>query len=87
MFGWRRTVAASASRRKRCARSASARTSGRSSLTATGRSVRSSIARWIVAIPPRPMTRTEPIAPGDQHAFGERGGGGAGSRGSVTGGR
>ena len=38
MFGWRSTVAASASRRKRIAMSVSAITSRRSSLTATARS-------------------------------------------------
>ena len=56
MFGWRRTVAASASRRKRIAMSGSAMTSRRRSLTATGRSSFVSIARWTVAIPPMPMT-------------------------------
>ena len=34
----------------------SAATSGRRILTATSRSKRTSVARWIVAIPPRPMT-------------------------------
>ena len=56
MFGWRRTVSASASRRKRIAMSVSAITSRRSSLIATERSALVSIARWIVAMPPTPMT-------------------------------
>ena len=56
MFGWRRTVAASASRRKRIAMSGSAMASRRSSLTATVRPSLVSSARWTVAMPPVPMT-------------------------------
>ena len=56
MFGWRRTVAASASRRKRIGEIGVGDDLGAEQLDRDGRSRRVSVARWMVAIPPRPMT-------------------------------
>src|SRR5438270_13204292 len=58
MLGWVRLAAALASRRKRSTKDWSTDSSGNSTLRATGRSSRTSRARYTCAIPPRAMCFT-----------------------------